>query len=135
MKALFDTHCLLWWLSDPGQLNPRVRTLLAENENELYLSAISALEIAIKWQLGKLTLPEPPETFVSRVVREQSLIPLPVRQDHALAVASLPRKHGDPFDRVLVCQSLIEDFPIITADRAFRNYDVRLIWAGRRAAR
>ena len=135
MKALFDTHCLLWWLSDPGQLNARVRTLLAENENELYLSAISALEIAIKWQLGKLTLPEPPETFVSRVVREQSLIPLPVRQDHALAVASLPRKHSDPFDRVLICQSLIEDLPIITADRALRSYDARLIWAGRRAAR
>ncbi len=135
MKALLATHCLLWWLSDPGQLNTRVRTLLAENENELYLSAISALEISIKWQLGKLTLPEHPETFASRVVREQSLIPLPVRQDHALAVASLPRKHGDPFDRVLICQSLIEDFPIITADRAFRSYDVRLIWAGRRATR
>src|SRR5437588_7948143 len=102
MKALFDTHCLLWWLPDPGQLNARVRTLLAANENELYLSAISALEIAIKWRLEKLTLPEAPETFVSRVVREQSLIPLPVRQDHALAVASLPRKHSDPFD---VCSS------------------------------
>jgi PIN domain nuclease of toxin-antitoxin system len=135
MKVLLDTHCLLWWLSDPGRLNARVRTMLAENENELYLSAISALEIAIKWQLGKLTLPEPPEIFVSRVVREQSLIPLPVRQDHALAIASLPREHGDPFDRVLICQSRIEDFPIITADRAFRSYDVRLIWAARRAVR
>src|SRR5436305_1468838 len=116
MKALFDTHCLLWWLSDPGQLNAGCEPCW-RRENELYLSAISALEIAIKWRLGKLTLPESPETFVSRVVREQSLIPLPVRQDHALAVASLPRKHSDPFDRVLICQSRIEDLPIVTADR------------------
>lgn len=135
MKAILDTHCLLWWLSDPGRMNARVRGLLADRENELYLSAISALEIAIKWQLGKLSLPEPPVSFIGRVVREQSLLPLPVRQDHALALASLPRKHADPFDRVLICQSRIEDLPIITADRAFRVYDVHLIWAGQRIAR
>ena len=135
MKAILDTHCLLWWLSEPGRLNARVRGLLADHENEFYLSAISALEIAIKWQLGKLSLPEPPEAFVARIVREQSLLPLPVRQDHALALASLPRKHADPFDRVLICQSRIEDLPIMTADRAIRAYDVRVIWAGPRAAR
>ena len=135
MKAILDTHCLLWWLSEPGKLNARVRGLLAEDGNEFYLSAISALEVAIKWQLGKLTLPESPEIFVARIMRDQSLLPLPVRQDHALAVASLPRKHADPFDRVLICQSRIEDLPIMTADRALRSYDVRLIWAGPRITR
>lgn len=132
MKGILDTHCLLWSLAEPGRINARVRALLIDHDNELYLSAISVLEIAIKWQLGKLTLPEPPATFIPRVIRELSLLLLPVRQDHALAVATLPRKHADPFDRVLICQSRIEDLPIITADRRLREYDVRLIWAGPR---
>lgn len=132
MRVLLDTHVLLWWLSDPQRLNTKARGLLEDEANEVLLSSISVFEIVIKTGLGKLQLQEPPEELIERVVREQALVPLSIRHDHALAVASLPPTHADPFDRLLIAQSLVESVPLLTADSVFRSYELDLVWAGAR---
>lgn len=87
----------------------------------------------INSDLGKLQLSEPPEQLIKRVIVEQALVPLSVKHDHALAVASLPRVHADPFDRVLIAQSITESIPLLTADATFRSYEgLDVIWAGAR---
>ena len=90
-------------------------------------SAASAWEIAIKHALGKLTIPEPPDLFVPRLMTQLGITPLPVLHRHALHVATLPPRHRDPFDRLLVAQAQLEDLPILTADRGFGLYEVVLI--------
>lgn len=132
MRILLDTHVLLWWLSDPQRLNTKARRLLEDEENEVLLSSISVFEIVVKTGLGKLQLQEPPEELIERVVREQALVPLSIRHDHALAVASLPPIHADPFDRLLIAQSLVESIPLLTADAVFRSYELDMVWAGAR---
>lgn len=132
MKVLLDTHVLLWWLSEPELLNSKATRILEGEENEVLLSAISVCEIAIKSSLGKLRLPEPAATWIGRVCEEQSLVPLALRQDHALALATLEPIHGDPFDRLLIAQSITEGVPLLTGDSIFRSYEVSVIWASRR---
>lgn len=132
MRVLLDTHILLWWLAEPERLNTKARRLLEDEENEVLLSSISVLEVVIRTSLGKLQLQEPPEQLIERVIAEQALVPLSIRHDHALAVASLPRIHADPFDRLLIAQSRTEAIPLLTADAIFRSYELDLIWAGAR---
>ena len=127
MRVLLDTHVWLWMAAAPERLSPAARALVVAPENELLLSAASAWEIAIKHGLGRLTLPEAPETFVPRVVAQLGVTPLPVHHRHALRVASLPSHHRDPFDRLLVAQAQLEGVPILTADRNFAGYDVPVL--------
>ena len=127
MRILLDTQCWLWMSLSPERLSVRARRLVEDQENVLYLSAASAWEIAIKHALGKLRLPEPPETFVPARIAALAVQPLPIEHEHALRVARLPPHHRDPFDRVLVAQAQIEDVPILTADAALAAYDVTTI--------
>ena len=129
MRVLLDTQAWLWMLAAPERLAPASRRLLTKSDNELLLSAASAWEIAIKHGLGKLRLPDTPERAIPELMARTGVVPLPVLHRHALRVATLPRKHGDPFDRLLVAQAQIEDLAILTADRSFRLYDVRVIAA------
>jgi len=96
----------------------------------MFLSAASAWEIAIKFASGKLRLPEPPAAYVVRRMADQGVRPIAVSHQHALAVASLPPHHRDPFDRLLVAQANLEDMVLISSDRIFLNYSVQLLWAG-----
>ncbi len=89
--------------------------------------ATSAWEIAIKHGLGKLRLPDAPERAVPELMARTGVVALPVLHRHALRVATLPPKHRDPFDRLLVAQAQVEDLSILTSDRSFRRYDVRVI--------
>ena len=126
MKILLDTHTLLWALTDESKLSERVRKLLP-NANA-WLSVASIWEILIKTQSGRLSLPRPTGPFImSRLVSNGVQI-LPVTADHVLRVESLPDHHRDPFDRMLIAQSLEERLPLVTADRAFADYPVELIW-------
>ena len=124
MRILLDTHAWLWMVVSPERLSATGRRLLAAPGNELLLSAASALEIVIKWNLKKLTLPASPERAVPEWMNRTGVTPLPVLHRHALRVADLPLHHRDPFDRLLVAQALVEDVPILTADRSFAKYDV-----------
>ena len=127
MRVLLDTQAWLWMLAAPERLAPATRKLLTKSANELLLSAASAWEIAIKHGLGKLRLPDTPERAVPELMARTGVVPLPILHRHALRVATLPPKHRDPFDRLLVAQAQIEDLSILTADRSFRQYEVRVI--------
>lgn len=128
MRVLLDTHAFLWWISDDPRLSAQARAVISDGGNRLFFSVASAWEIAIKAQLGKLTLPESPEQFLVDQLLKNSIASLPVQMHHALRVYHLPRLHRDPFDRMLVAQSQLEDLPIVTADAAFAQYDVTVIW-------
>lgn len=126
MKYLLDTHVWLWTLVSPNRIPAETRALLVEPKNRLLLSAASSWEIAIKYRLGKLLLPEPPGRFIPpRLVRD-GIEPLSVLHHHALAVAELPEHHKDPFDRLLIAQAQIERLTLVTADPQFENYAVKL---------
>jgi PIN domain nuclease of toxin-antitoxin system len=87
-------------------------------------------EIAIKWRIGKLPLPEPPRVDIPDRMQRSAIQPLPVLHSHALAVAELPGHHADPFDRLLVAHALLEGIALVTSDPALRAYDAELIWVG-----
>jgi PIN domain nuclease of toxin-antitoxin system len=131
MKYLLDTGVWLWSLWDPDRLSRRSRAVLADFGHEIFLSAVTSWEVAIKSRAGKLHLPEAPGTYVPRRMADQGLRPLPVSHRHALAVFGLPDHHQDPFDRLLIAQSNLEDMILITADRLIEKYPVQILWAGR----
>jgi len=128
MRALLDTHAFLWWVTDDIHLSSRARAIIADGDNELFLSAASGWEMAIKARLGKLHLPDNPASFVFEQLRINAIEPLAVEMTHALRVYSLPEHHRDPFDRILVAQAQVERMPIITADPQVTQYDVEILW-------
>ena len=128
MRALLDTHAFLWWITDDDSLSSHARRVLGDGSNELFVSAASAWEIAIKIGLGKLPFPGEASSIIPRQLSVNAFLSLPVEIEHALRVADLPRLHRDPFDRMLVAQAQIEKLPIISRDPEIARYDVRLIW-------
>lgn len=126
MKLLLDTHCWLWLQVAPERFSSTTLALLANTRNEIFLSAASAWEIAIKYALGKLPLPAPPAQYVPSRMQSSGTAALPVLHAHALRVAGLPAYHGDPFDRLLIAQAQHEQIAIVSADAVFRMYDVEL---------
>lgn len=129
MKVLLDTHVILLAATEPERLGDAAAAI--ENiANEVLISAASSWEIAIKWALGKLPLPEPPDRYVPHLIRELGATPVPIEHGHALAVAALPRHHRDPFDRMLVAQARIFRVPVVTSDTALHAYDVEILRAG-----
>ncbi len=127
MRLLLDTQVWLWMLASPERLSRKARPLVVSADNELLLSAASGWEIAIKYALGKLQLPQPPEVYIPPLIARTGITPLPVYHRHALRVASLPALHRDPFDRLLIAQAQLEGVPILTADRTFHLYEVEVL--------
>lgn len=128
MKALLDTQVFLWWISDDPQLSSRASVIIKDGNNKLFLSAASGWEIAIKVRLGRLTLPEPLETFVPEQMALNAIESLPIQMSHALHVYTLPDHHRDPFDRMLVAQAQLENLPILSADPQISLYAVETVW-------
>lgn len=128
MRVLLDTHAFLWLVTDDPKLSPTAREIFVDADNRIFLSAVSALEIAVKYSLGKLTLTAPPREFIEARVANNDLTPLPVALAHTYRLAHLPFHHRDPFDRLLVSQAMEEDLPILTSDRAVASYDVQTLW-------
>ena len=128
MRALLDTHTFLWWNLDAAQLSAEAREFITKGNNEIFLSAASAWEIAIKAAKGRLTLPEPPDQYVADRMRLHRFSALPIELSHALEVYRLPNIHQDPFDRLLIAQSQLEDLPLLTADSEIGRYQVEVIW-------
>jgi len=125
--VLLDTGCWLWMALTPERLSASSRALVEHPDNELYLSAASAWEIGIKYAVRKLRLPEPPVTYVPNRMQALRVLQLSIEHAHALQVAVLPPHHGDPFDRLLIAQSQLEDLPVLTADPVFSRYGVATI--------
>lgn len=129
MTYLLDTHIGLWMLAAPQKLGARVRDLVTDSDNRLVLSVASSWEIAIKYGVGRLALPERPALFVPKFMDATGVRGLPIEHRHALAVAELPMHHRDPFDRILVAQAQLEGMALVTADTAFDAYDLELVRA------
>ncbi|GAB6042057.1 type II toxin-antitoxin system VapC family toxin [Endothiovibrio diazotrophicus] len=129
MKLLLDTHVWLWMIASPERIDGEAVALMENCANTLHLSAASSWEMAIKYRLGKLPLPEAPETFVPPRLSRDGVVPLPVEHAHALKVASLPVHHADPFDRLLIAQAQCEGLTLVTHDRLLMPYDVAMVWA------
>ncbi len=128
MKLLLDTHAFLWFLAGDKQLSSKARRRLEDPRNESFLSIASVWEMAIKVGIGKLRLGDELDVLVDRGARDNRIALLPIARRHAIAVASLPAHHGDPFDRMLVAQASAEDMTLIARDAAFDDYAVRRIW-------
>lgn len=111
------------------RLSEQARTLLQDPDNQLFLSAASSWEIAIKYALGKLPLPLPPMEYVLSRMETSGTSPLPVQHSHALHAGTLPHHHADPFDRLLIAQAQLENLVILTVDRQLEAYEVDLLWA------
>jgi len=128
MKVLLDTHTFLWWVTDDPKLSSRVRKIISDGKNELFLSAVSGWEIAIKAQLGRIQIPDKPQTFISEQMVANAIQGLPIQISHAVHIYNLPTHHRDPFDRMLVAQAQLEKLPILTDDPQISQYPVKVIW-------
>jgi len=128
VKLLLDTHAFLWFLLNDDRLSNDAQSLIATPENDLLLSSASCWEIAIKISLGKYSLGESLETFLTREIVENRLTMLPITVKHVSVVAELPFHHRDPFDRLLIAQAISEQIPILSADAVFDLYQVARIW-------
>ncbi len=126
MRLLLDTHIFLWLHTEPERVGVHLAAV-EDADTELLVSAVVSWEIAIKFELGRLPLPELPARYVPERLRVMDAKTVPIEHRHALAVAGLPPLHGDPFDRLLVAQAMILDVPILTADAAVAQYDVAAI--------
>ena len=128
MKYLLDTHAFLWWVADDPQLSSTAKEIIADPDNKIYFSIVSAWEIIIKSGTGNLSLPEPPEMYIpSRLISNQ-FETLSILLNHILQISRLETFHKDPFDRLLIAQSLIEDLPLISIDTLITKYPVKTIW-------
>jgi PIN domain nuclease of toxin-antitoxin system len=127
MKAILDTHAFLWALAGDARMSRHARDVFA-GSTVLFLSLASVWEILIKVQSGKLNLPQPAGPYVLSRLADNRIKTLPISIDHLLAFERLPMHHRDPFDRMLIAQSMEEDWPIITADLKFKQYPVQVIW-------
>lgn len=124
MKLLLDTHIFLWFISGNPRLSDKQRNAICAPENEVYLSIISIWEVIIKYQLGKLPLPESPETYLPRQRDLHQISSLNLDEGSVAQLAKLPLLHRDPFDRMLVCQALQNGLTIVTVDLAVLDYEV-----------
>ena len=128
MRALLDTHTLLWWILDDPALTQTARATITETSNTMLVSAASAWEIAIKFRLGKLPRVADLVSNFSKEVEHEGFQILPISADHGIRAGLLPGLHKDPFDRMLIAQSQAENMPIISNETVFETYGVRRLW-------
>jgi PIN domain nuclease of toxin-antitoxin system len=128
VNVLLDSHALLWWLDDDRRLSRRARQTIADAETVIFVSVASVWEIAIKRALGKLTDPSGAIPRLPSILADRGMGTLAIEAVHAIDAAALPSLHRDPFDRMIVAQSRIEGFPVVTNDSAIRAYGVATIW-------
>lgn len=121
MKLLLDTHLLLWMAAEPAKLSEKVRSLVLDRQNDLFFSAASIWEIAIKSQLDRVDSCVDAHVL-RRGLSDNGYLELPINAAHALAVPALPPLHKDPFDRMLVAQATVEGFVLLTLDEQVAAY-------------
>jgi len=128
MRALIDTHVLIWWLIDLTLLSPMARAAIADDQNQIFVSAVSAWEISIKYKAGKLPHVAPLTADLERAILGEGFTPLSVTIRSGELAGSLPLHHRDPFDRMLVSQALTESLSLISNERLFDRYGVTRLW-------
>ena len=128
MKLLLDSNVLLWALSDRKRLTAKVRRLLESDEHELFVSRASVWELSIKVAKGRLEMPGASIQSLLDEVGKMGMLILPISDAHILRTETLPQAHGDPFDRMIVAQALVEGCVILSSDVGLAAYDARVIW-------
>ena len=128
MRLLVDTQAFLWWVDGSSKLSRKARVAVADPGNECLFSLASCWEMAIKLSLGKLRLDEPLDTFVPAQLSANRFALLEIGFRHVARVAKLPFRHRDPFDRLLVAQSLEDGLTVVTSDPIFPKYGVKRLW-------
>lgn len=128
MRLLLDTHTLLWWANNDSQLSLAAKNAVGDRGNEVFLSAVSSWELAIKAAVKKLNLSAPVADFVSAQMSLYPFTPLPIIYEHTYRVETMTLHHNDPFDRLLIAQALVENLIIVTCDSKFGPYGVPTLW-------
>lgn len=128
MKLLLDTHTFIWWASDPEKLSQKVLSLCQDSENTLLFSVACAWEMQIKMQLGKLKFHLSLRDVIESQQQSNNLQVLPIELGHVLELQKLPAHHKDPFDRLLIAQANWEDAFLVSQDKAFSEYPVKVLW-------
>jgi len=122
MRLLLDTHISLWYIAGDSQLAEAWRQMIGDPKNQVFLSVVSMWEAIIKFQTGRLPLPESPETYIPRLRAQHRILVLPVDEASVAQVALLPLIHRDPFDRLLIGQAIQNSLTLVTSDAAIRAY-------------
>ena len=128
MRALLDTHAVIWWVDQDSLLSRASHAAIADPANQLLVSAATVWEIAIKLGLAKLSLSMPYRQWMNQALADLQAALLPITVEYADVQAGLPYHHRDPFDRLLIAQALVEKVPVIGADSVFEEYGVTRIW-------
>lgn len=128
LDLLFDTHSFVWWADAPDKLSATALAALEDENNRLILSDVSIWEMQIKVQLGKMKLKLPLLDLIESQKRGNDVEILPIKTGHILALDGFPFHHKDPFDRLLMAQSKVENLTIVTLDTEFSAYGVKLLW-------
>lgn len=125
MRLLIDTHALVWWLTDSRRLSSSARSAIRDPDNDLFVSAIVAYEIAYKEKSGRMPLVA---VNLPRQLHRERIDVVPVSLDHALAAAALPGPHRDPWDRIMIAQAQAEKLSVVTVDHVFSDYGIPVLW-------
>lgn len=128
MKYLIDTHTLLWIVTNDPKLSAKAKDLYLDSENEIFISMASIWELSIKSSLGKISLEQPLDEFVDEHVKGNDIRILKIELPHVLRIENLPFYHRDPFDRLIISQSIEDNIPIIGSDKTFDSYPIKRIW-------
>lgn len=128
MRLLIDIHGLIWYVDQDHLLSPTAHAAITNPAHDLLLSSGTLWEIAIKVGVRKLTLSQPYRPWIEKASADLGLSVLNITVEHAEAQAGLPMHHKDPFDRLLVAQSVIENVPLVSADAHFDPYGISRLW-------
>ena len=128
MKYLLDTHAFLWFVLDDKRISTKAKSIIKDSKNEIYFSAASAWEIAIKTKLDRLKIKGDLESFIIEQLSTNNFVPLSITISHSLYTERLPQFHKDPFDRIIIAQSKIENMSLISKDKNIKKYKVPIVW-------
>ena len=128
MRYLLDTQAFLWFVLDDKRISTKAKSIIEDSKNEIYFSAASAWEMAIKIKLDRLKIKGDLESFIIEQLSTNSFVPLSITISHSLYTERLPQIHKDPFDRIIIAQSKLEDLPLISADKKIRKYPNTVVW-------
>jgi len=128
MRLLLDTHAFLWWLAGDKALSMMARDVIADEANEIFVSAASAWEMATKHRIGKLSSLGPIAADLEAAIVGQGFRALPISLRHGQVAGALPGPHRDPFDRMLIAQAILDDLVLVSNETPFDAYGVRRLW-------
>jgi len=128
VRLLLDTHALLWWLAGDPALTETAKAAIADDTNDILISVASAWEITTKYRIGKLPRAAPVVADLEGLLADQGFTPLPITLPHAHMAGCLPGPHRDPFDRMLIAQSLLDALVLVSNEQLFDLYGVIRLW-------